>query len=356
MSAELPSKLRAAVENTKAEYRQLGKSGLRVSVPIFGAMSIGSSEFGPWMLDEDKALPLLKAAYDRGLNTWDTANLYSSGDSERLIGKAIKKYNIPRHKLVVMTKCWGPVSEPEHGNAYIVPYGDQLNQCKDYVNQFGLSRQAIFAAVDASLARLDTPYIDLLQIHRYDPYTPHEETMQALHDLIRSGKVRYIGASSMYTWQFAMMQFCAEKNGWTKFISMQNKYSLCYREEEREMMGFCKETGVGVIPFAPLYDGYLARPLAAKGSTARAAVNPLTHNLTPSDITTINRVEEIATKRGWTMAQVALAWLCGRVASPIVGFSSVERVEEGMAVRGKVLTGEEERYLEEGYVGKGIGW
>jgi aryl-alcohol dehydrogenase-like predicted oxidoreductase len=201
------------------------------------------------------------------LKQWDTSNNYSNGASEKIIGKAIKHYNISRHKLLILTKCWAPVSERE--NIYVVPFAEEMRKDKEYVNQFGkpfapsivfycqistvsgLSRQAIFNSVDASLRRLGVDYIDLFQIHRFDPNTPIEETMEALHDLVRSGKVRYIGASSMRTYQFAMMQFCAEKHGWTKFISMQNQYSLTYREEEREMTRFCNETGVGLIPVHP---------------------------------------------------------------------------------------------------------
>ncbi|PGH14858.1 hypothetical protein AJ80_05784 [Polytolypa hystricis UAMH7299] len=350
MASGLPALVQASVDGTKVEYKQLGKSGLRVSVPIFGAMSVGSPEWGSWILDEEKSLPLLKAAYDKGLNTWDTANLYSNGNSERIIGKTIKKYNIPRHKVLILTKCWGPVSE--HENCYIVQHGDGLRKSKDYVNQFGLSRQAIFNAVNDSLKRLDMDYIDLFQIHRYDPFTPIEETMEALHDLVKSGKVRYIGASSMWTYQFAQMQFCAEKNGWTKFVSMQNNYSLLYREEEREMIKFCNDTGVGLIPFAPLNAGFLARPVTHKGDTTRASQNAATNNLTEQDIGIINRVEEIAKKKGWTMSQVSLAWINKRVSSPIVGFSSAERIDDVVARRGELLTEEEDKYLEELYIPK----
>jgi aryl-alcohol dehydrogenase-like predicted oxidoreductase len=244
--AKMTPGLKESVESSKAQYVQLGKSGLRVSVPILGAMSIGTPEWAPWVLDEEKSLPLLKAAWDKGLNTWDTANVYSNGASEEIIGKAIKKYNIPRHKLVILSKCNGAVAE-EPGLRTVF-FGSEIQKSKDYVNQYGLSRQAIFNAVEASLKRLDTTYIDLLQIHRFDKQVPIEETMEALHDLVKSGKVRYIGASSMWATEFASMQFCAEKNGWTKFISMQNQYSLLYREEEREMNRFCDATGVGLIP------------------------------------------------------------------------------------------------------------
>ncbi|THX68369.1 hypothetical protein D6D05_09447 [Aureobasidium pullulans] len=223
------------------------------------------------------ALPLLKAAFDRGLNTWDTANVYSNGSSEAIVGKAIEKYQIPREKVVILTKCfWG-----------------------------------------------------------------------ALHDLVEQGKVRYIGASSMYATQFARMQFVAERNGWTKFISMQNQYNMLYREEEREMIRFCNETGVGVIPWAPLCRGNLARPLQAKGSTDRSKLDD--ERLTTADRETIQRVEEVAAKHGCPISHVSLAWILKRVTSPIMGFSKIERIDEAIKVRGKVLTEEEERYLEQPY-------
>jgi len=346
-----PESVLKSVENSKAEYVSLGKSGLRVSIPIFGAMSFGTPEWAPWVIDEEKSLPLLKAAYDRGLNTWDTANVYSNGVSEEIIGKAIKKYNIPRHKLVILTKCHGVVGEePDVRGGF---YPTEIRKSKDYVNQSGLSRQAIFSAVDASLARLDTPYIDLLQIHRFDPYVPIEETMEALHDLVKSGKVRYIGASSMWATQFARMQFAAEKHGWTKFISMQNHYSLIYREEEKEMNRFCDDTGVGLIPWAPLCRGHLARPYEALGSTIRSKPEA-EKGLSEADIKTIGRVQELAEKKGWKMSQVALAWINKRISSPIIGFSSIERMDEALEVRGKTLTEEEEKYLEELYTPKAI--
>ncbi|KAL8822668.1 MAG: hypothetical protein Q9191_006600 [Dirinaria sp. TL-2023a] len=351
---ELPRSLRESVDSSKAEYRQLGKSGLRVSVPILGAMSFGNSGWMDWLLSEDKALPILKAAYDRGLNTWDTANVYSNGESERIIGKAIREYNIPRQKVVILSKCWGCVAEEPGIRTSLADIGRQLPYSKDYVNQF-----AILTAVEASLARLQTTYLDLLQIHRFDASVPIEETMQTLHDLVRSGKVRYIGASSMWTYQFAMMQFCAKKHGWTKFISMQNHYSLLYREEEREMNRYCSESGVGLIPWAPLARGHLARPRSSFGSTNRSAgeksapLNPAMvypPPITEVDTVIIGHVEEIARKRGWTMSQVALAWINSKVTSPIIGFSSVDRIEEALASRGKVLDEEEIKLLQEPYV------
>ncbi|KAK5016958.1 NADP-dependent oxidoreductase domain-containing protein [Cryomyces antarcticus] len=343
-----------------AGYKQLGKSGLRVSVPILGAMSFGDKRWQDWVIEEDEAMPILKAAYDRGLNTWDTANVYSNGVSEEIIGKAIKKYDIPRHKLVILTKCCGTVRE---GNSSEVMALQDIDKTVDYVNQRGqqkigaesdslpgLSRQGIITAVEASLARLQTSYIDLLQIHRYDKTVPVEETMKALHDLVESGKVRYIGASSMWATQFATMQFTAEKHGWTKFISMQNHYNLLYREEEREMNRFCNETGVGLIPWGPLSAGQLARPTAQSGKTARSAGK----SVGDTDSAIIDRVQEFAEKKGWKMSHVALAWLNKRISSPIIGFSSVARIDEALAIRGKELTLEEEKYLEELYKDKPV--
>ncbi|KAJ9165818.1 Aldo/keto reductase [Coniochaeta hoffmannii] len=352
----IPASLEESLKNTKCEYRQLGKSGLRISVPIFGCMSLGDPRAIDWAIAEDEALPLLKAAYDRGLNTWDTANVYSQGVSEEIVGKAIKKYNIPREKVVVMTKCFWAVGESPDVRHF--QQRQWVDVSKDYQNQYGLSRQSIFNQVEASLKRLDTPYIDLLQIHRFDTATPVEETMKALHDLVESGKVRYIGASSMWATQFARMQFVAEKNGWTKFVSMQNHYNLLYREEEREMNRFCNDTGVGLIPWAPLCRGHLARPPSAFGTTARSKgekeAMPGHHGTVEPDLTIIKRVQEIADKHGWPMSHVALAWINKRVSSPIIGFSSTQRIDEAIEAKGKVLTDEEEKYLEELYTPKAI--
>ncbi|KZO99803.1 Aldo/keto reductase [Calocera viscosa TUFC12733] len=329
----------------QVEYRRLGNSGLRVSVPIVGAMSFGSKKQLDWVIEEEEALQLLKAAWDRGINTWDTANVYSAGESERIIGMAIKKFNIPRSKLVILTKCKGLV--PEDLNVRGNEHTKHLAFSKDYINQWGLSRTAIFNQVEASLKRLGTDYIDLYQIHRADfPNATAEETMGALNDLVRSGKVRYIGASSMWAWELAEYQNVAEKHGWTKFISMQNHYSLLYREEEREMNKYCEYTGVGLIPWGPVAAGQLARPLAAQKETARAKGG--NRQLTAAEEEIIRRVEELAKKKGWTMAQVALAWIDDKVSSPIVGFSSVARLEEAI-IPDKKLTAEERKYLEEPY-------
>ncbi|TFK52685.1 Aldo keto reductase [Heliocybe sulcata] len=339
------------VEGTTVEYRQLGKSGLKVSVPILGAMSFGSDKWSPWVVNEDQAIPLLKAAWDRGVTTIDTANIYSNGESERIVGSFIKQ-------LIIATKCWGVVASEPGIRTTAMPGLDKL---KEYVNQSGLSRAAIFNAVNASLERLQTSYIDLLQIHRFDPQAPVEETMKALHDLVQSGKVRYIGASSMRCWQFAMMNEVAEKKGWTKFVSMQDEYSLLYREEvhipvprEREMHQYCNFNGIGIIPWAPLAAGDLARPFGA--STTRKEVTkgtPLERKLRPSDELIIKRVEELSQKKGCTMSQVALAWALTKVSSPIVGCSSVKRLDEAI-VKDVELTPKEIEYLEEPYEPKPI--
>lgn len=309
----------------------------------------------PWVLEEEDALPILKAAYDRGLNTWDTSCSYSNGVSEVIFGKAIRKYNIPRHKLIILTKCYNPSRESNTPELLKLGF-KELQNYPDYVNQFGLSRQAIFNSVDASLKRMQLDYIDVLQIHRFDTEVPIEETMKALHDLVGMGKVRYIGASSMWTYQFAMMQFCAEKNGWTKFVSMQNHYNLLYREEEREMNKFCDETGVGLVPWGPLNAGRLSRPAKDHKTTERSQGQ----DLSEQDVAIVGRVEEIAKKRGCTMSQVALAWMNPQVASPICGFSTVGRMDEALAANDITLTEGETEYLKELYKSQQIkghsGW
>ncbi|WYZ39609.1 hypothetical protein EsH8_III_001523 [Colletotrichum jinshuiense] len=349
----VPTSLQKSLDATKVEYVNLGTSGLRVSVPILGGMSLGSEKWAPWVLGEEASLEILKAAYERGINTWDTANMYSNGVSEEVIGKAIKKFNIPREKIVLMTKSAMYVGEDV--DMHTPMWTQQLGQSKDYVNQGGLSRVAIFKAVNDALARLGTTYIDLFQIHRFDPTTPIEETMKALHDLVQAGKIHYIGASSMWATQFAQMQYAAEKNGWTKFVSMQNFYNLVYREEEREMNRFCKETGVGLIPWSPLFGGALARPLQDEKTSIRSQskgiMNP---SLTEADENIIRRVEEVAGKKGWKMTHVALAWIRSKGGIPITGFNSVKRIDEAGELRGKSLTEDEVKYLEEPYVPRNI--
>ncbi|KAH7348493.1 aldo-keto reductase [Rhexocercosporidium sp. MPI-PUGE-AT-0058] len=351
MARPVPSSLQKSLDATKVEYVQLGRSGLRVSSPILGGMSFGSKDWLPWNIEEEEALQILKAAYDRGVNTWDTADMYSNGLSEEILGKAIRKFDIPREKLVLMTKCYVYVAE-EVG-IFSAALGESIARSKDHVNRGGLSRSAIFKAVEASLKRLGTTYIDLYQIHRYDPTTPPEETMKALHDLVESGKVRYIGASSMWATEFANMQFIAEKNGWTKFISMQNMYNLLYREEERDMIRFCNATGVGLIPYSPLAGGKLARLVGYEESTrSQQKAGPGAAPLSEADVEIIRRVEELAKKKGWKMSQVGLAWLRGKGAVPINGFNSVERLDEACDVRGKTLDVEEVKFLEQPYVPK----
>ncbi len=247
-----------------------------------------------------------------------------------------------------MTKCRNP-SREENSPELLAMSAKELEKTVDYVNQFGLSRQAIFASCDASLARLQTNYIDLFQIHRFDPTVPIEETMEALHDLVKSGKVRYIGASSMWTYQFVMVQACAEKHGWTKFISMQNNYSLLYREEEREMNKYCFETGVGLLNWGPLNTGRLSRPSRDQG-TVRAKGQ----ELSKQDAAIVDRVEALAEKKGWTMSQVALAWINQRVSSPISSFSTVARMDEAIAANTLTLSDDETKYLEELYEPKQI--
>ncbi|KAI5830525.1 Aldo/keto reductase [Schizophyllum commune Tattone D] len=343
------------MSTSSVKYVQLGKSGLRISVPIVGAMSYGNPKWAAtdestqWVLGEEDALPILKAAWDRGINTIDTSNNYSNGDSERIVAKFIEKYQIPREEIVIATKCWGLVGKGADRDLITYAHFPTINQRKEYLNQSGLSRAAIFNAVEGSLARLNTSYIDLYQIHRYDFTTPPEETMKALHDLVESGKVRYIGASSMRAWQFALLNEVAEKHGWTKFVSMQDEYSLLYREEEREMLAYCKYHGIGVIPWSPLAGGRLARPLAENETPrAKAFASFGISNADEIEAEIIKRVEEVAKKRGWTMAQVSLAWTQRNVSSPIVGFNSLKRVDQNLLPEGE-LTDEEAKYLEEPY-------
>ncbi|KAG6915928.1 hypothetical protein DXG01_009258 [Tephrocybe rancida] len=289
--------------------------------------------------------------WDLGINTIDTANVYSNGESERIIGKWIHESKIPRERLIIATKCFGIVGHTPGLRTALLP--DLRNQV-DYVNQSGLSRAAIFNAVDASLARLKLDYVDLLQIHRFDSLTPVDETMKALHDVVESGKVRYIGASSMRTWQFALMNEVAEKHGWTKFISMQSEYSLLYREDEREMNAYCNYHGIGLIPWAPLSAGTLARPLGV--STVRVETtkgSPFERGITAADREIVTRVEELAGKKGVKMGQIALAWVASKTSSPIIGVNSVQRLLEGITT-GITLTEEETKYLEEPYQPKPV--
>ncbi|KAI4710934.1 hypothetical protein J4E89_004524 [Alternaria sp. Ai002NY15] len=335
----------------KMQYVNLGKSGLKVSKVILGAMSFGSSKWQPWVLDEAESLPLLEHAYKSGINTWDTADIYSHGHSEKIIAKALKQYNIPRNKVVLLSKCYfGVVEEDPSLGIASVSTNDG-----DMVNQVGLSRKHIFDAVEKSVERLGT-YIDVLQIHRLDRGTPREEIMKALNDVIERGWVRYIGASSMAAWEFQTLQNIADRNGWHKFISMQNYYNLIYREEEREMIPYCQDTGVGLIPWSPIARGALTRPWSDR-SSKRAETDKFLEMLVHGredaiDKKIIERVEEVAKKHNVSMACIATAWTIKKGVCPIIGLSSKERIDETVKNSNFKLSDEDAKYLEEVYVPK----
>ena len=318
------------------DYIRLGNTGLKVSRICLGCMSFGNSKTGTlaWALGEEQARPIIKKALEGGLNFFDTANVYSAGTSEEITGRALKDF-AKREEVVLATKV--------HGGMGPGP------------NQHGLSRKAILQEIDHSLKRLGVDYVDLYQIHRFDPETPMEETLQALHDVVRAGKARYLGASSMHAWQFTKMLDLAERNGWTKFVSMQNHYNLIYREEEREMMGLCRAEGIGVIPWSPLARGRVARPWG-EVSTARAKNDPFSHNLygpsLESDRQVVEHLAVLSKKRGLPMAQVALAWLMGKpgVTAPILGITQLRHLEEGLAALSVRLSEEEIKGLEESYI------
>ncbi|KAF5861695.1 hypothetical protein ETB97_012645 [Aspergillus alliaceus] len=343
------------------EYTRLGKSGLKISKVILGGMSFGTSD--GWTIPEEQALPILKHAFDKGINTWDTADVYSFGESERIIGKALKEYNIPRERVVILSKCFSGVPNP-----------DELNGLSDQeklirmaindgimVNRIGLSRKHIFDAVNASIERLGT-YLDVLQIHRLDQETPREEIMKALNDMVESGKVRYIGASSMRAWEFQALNAIADKNGWHKFISIQDYYSLLNREEEREMFPYCRDAGVGIIPYSPLARGLLTRPYGVTKEqptlrqktdfTSQMMIGPITQ----ADIAIIHRVEELAKAKGCSMAQIGIVWCLKKGVNPIVGFSSAGRVDEAVNAvslfTDGLLTDEDMERLDEPYIPK----
>lgn len=303
-------------------------------------MSYGSKSWQQWVIEDEKTVfSLLKEAYDAGIRTWDTADMYSFGASESLIGKFLKEYKIPRSTVTIMTKVFSPVPVPGHEAS-----GPNM------VNRYGLSRKHIMDAVDESVERLGT-YIDVYQIHRLDDTTDKVEIMEALNDCVKSGKVRYIGASSMRATEFAQLQFIAEQRGLAKFVSMQNLYNLIYREEEREMLPYCNETGVGVIPWSPIARGLLTRPVSE--TSERQETDPYTPLLKlgqqPSDDEIIKRVEEVAKKRGVSMAIVAIAWALSKGTCPIVGFNKPERIHEAVEAVKFKLTDDECKYLEEPY-------
>jgi aryl-alcohol dehydrogenase-like predicted oxidoreductase len=323
------------------EYVNLGKTGLKVSRICLGCMTYGEPAVGEpkagrhaWTLNEEQSQPFLKQALDLGINFFDTANVYSSGASEEVVGRFLKA-NTRRENVVIATKVHGMMREEPNGK--------------------GLSRKEIFYELDQSLKRLGTDYVDLYQIHRWDYETPIEETMEALHDVVKSGKVRYIGASSMHAWQFAKSLYLADKHGWTRFISMQNHYNLLYREEEREMMGLCAAEGIGVLPWSPLARGRLARPwkseTTSRSETDRFAV-AMYSKTEDADKAVVDRLQEIAGKRGVPQAQLALAWMLSKpvVTSPIIGASKPGHLEDAVAALQVKLTPEEIKALEKPYI------
>ncbi|KAI0476861.1 NADP-dependent oxidoreductase domain-containing protein [Xylaria cf. heliscus] len=339
---------------TKMEYTRLGESGLKVSKIILGAMSYGSKDWLKWVLEEEEALPLLEHAYKAGINTWDTADVYSDGRSEEIIAKALKVYKIPRENIVLLTKCrWG-TSVP--GEPPLPLFQSYVNDGR-MVNRAGLSRKHIFDAVQHSVRRLGT-YIDVLQIHRIDHDVPYEEVMRALNDVIENRWVRYIGASSMPAWEFQMLQTIAEKHGWHKFISMQNYYNLLYREEEREMIPYCKKTGVGLIPWSPTARGLLARPWNTDRPSLRAetdfAMSVLFEKDDPVNQAIVTVVEEIAKERGLSMATISSAWCLAKGVNPIVGLNSKERIDEVIEAVKVVLSEDEIARLEAAYKPRGV--
>jgi len=318
-------------------FLNLGKSGLKVSRLCLGCMSYGVPERGahPWTLNEELSRPYIKRALEAGINFFDTANVYSDGTSEEIVGRALRDF-ARREEVVLATKVNGQMRPDPNGK--------------------GLSRKAILHEMDASLRRLGTDYVDLYQIHRWDYGTPIEETLEALHEVVKAGKARYIGASSMFAWQFCKALQLAERHGWTRFVSMQNHYNLLYREEEREMLGLCAAEGIGVIPWSPLARGRLARPWDQRSATARAALDEFGKKLysrtEEADKAVLGRVVEIAKARGVPQAQVALAWLLAKpvVTSPIVGATSLQHLEDALAALSLNLSPEELSRLEEPYV------
>ena len=316
-------------------YTNLGTSGLRVSRVCLGMMGFGNGSDRPWVIDEDAAEPIVRAAVEGGVTFFDTADAYSGGASELATGRLVPKF-LSRDQVVIATKVFMPVSPGENGG--------------------GLSRKHILAGIDASLGRLDMDYVDLYQIHRWDPRTPIEETMEALHDVVRSGKARYIGASSMFSWQFAKAQYVAESHGWTKFISMQNHYNLLYREEEREMIPLCLDQGVGCIPWSPLARGMLAGNRSRDGGrhTTRSSTDAFTDYLydQPTDFDVVDAVVEVAGARDVPPAQVALAWVLAKpgVSAPIVGATKKKHLKDALAAEALPLSEDEIAALEKTYV------
>lgn len=317
------------------QYVKLGSTGLKVSRVCLGTMTYGSSEWRDWVLNEDESRPFIQRALELGINFFDTADMYSLGKSEEVLGRALRDFAPSREQVVIATKVFNPMG--------------------DDPNQRGLSRKHIRHAIDASLKRLGTDYVDLYQIHRFDPTTPIEETVEALDDVVRAGKALYVGASSMYAWQFAQMLHAADRRGWARFVTMQNHYNLVYREEEREMLPLCRAEGIGVLPWSPLARGFLAgnRRPGDFGETTRAKTDEFAHRLyyQDSDFEVVARVTEIAGRRGVPNAQVALAWLLQQpgVTAPIVGASKMSHLEDAVRALELVLDSEELAALSEPY-------
>ena len=332
------------------QYVNLGASGLKVSRIGLGMMTFGTPAWRPWVLDEAAARPIVRRAVELGINLFDTADMYSAGLSEEITGRLLTEL-APRDEIVIATKLFHPVELAFKGG------NDPGPKPALRPNASGLSRKRIFAAVDASLKRLGIDHIDLYQIHRFDPATPIEETMEALNDLVRSGKVRYLGASSMWAWQFAKMQHVAERRGWSRFVSMQNHYNLAYREEEREMIPLCRDQGVGLVPWSPLARGFLAgnraRDDRAAGATARARTDDIALKLyyDDSDFAVLEALKGVAQTRGVTNATLAYAWLLSRpgVTAPIVGASQSWQLEEAVKALEVTLTPEDSAALEAPY-------
>jgi aryl-alcohol dehydrogenase (NADP+) len=315
------------------DYIRLGKAGLKVSRLCLGTMTYGTPEWRPWVLDEAASRPFIARALEHGINFFDTADMYSRGVSEQVLGRALKDQR--RDRLVIATKAFYSIT--------------------DGPNTDGLSRKHLFDAIDGSLQRLGTDYVDLYQIHRFDRDTPIEETLEALHDIVKSGKARYIGASSMFAWQFMKMLAVSDAHGWTRFVSMQNHYNLVYREEEREMLPLCREEGIGVIPWSPLARGFLAgnRRRDDRGETIRARTDDYAQELyfADSDFTIAQRVVEIAGRRGVKPTQIALAWLLAKpgVTAPIIGASKLPHLDDAVAALAIRLDAEETAFLEAPY-------
>ncbi|MEV6589601.1 aldo/keto reductase [Streptomyces acidicola] len=315
-------------------YVKLGSTGLDVSRICVGCMSFGLPDRGPheWTLDEEASRPLIRRALEAGINFFDTANVYSDGTSEEIVGRALAEY-ARREEIVLATKVYGPMHEGP--------------------NAHGLSRKAIMTEIDGSLRRLGTDYVDLYQIHRFDPDTPVEETMEALHDVVKAGKARYIGASSMYAWQFSKAQYTARLNGWTQFVSMQNHYNLLYREEEREMLPLCEDQGVAVLPWSPLARGRLAREWDT--TTQRSRTDQFGSTLyQEGDRDIVEAVGHTATERDVPRARIALAWLLRRSTAPIVGATRPQHLEDAVAALDIDLTDKEIEDLERPYTPRAI--